>query len=115
MRLFPQGETQARHNQSTERRREPRHSAGAQATIQFISGSQFMVQLADVSLHGCCIRGETERLQQGRIVSIGLHDHPMIDGIVRWVRADTVGLEFLHPIPVERHESHDLMDTGFGD
>ncbi|GGY95370.1 hypothetical protein GCM10011614_07590 [Novosphingobium colocasiae] len=97
-----------------ERRRETRHNSAVTVMLQFASGSRTSVQLTDVSLHGCCIRGDSDRLHQGRILSIGLNDHPMLDAIVRWVRDDTAGMEFLHPVPVERREWHDLMDSGFG-
>lgn len=109
MRLPPQIDAPA-----VERRREHRHNAATGATLQFASGSRIAVELADVSLHGCCVRGGEGRLQQGRILSVGLGDHPMLDGIVRWVRQDTAGMEFLRPIPVERFEWHELMETGFG-
>lgn len=68
--------------------------------------------LSDVSLHGCCVVAGAEAFRQGSFVAIGIGDHPCLPAIVRWVRAHAVGMEFLHPVPAERMEWHDLMDMG---
>lgn len=95
-----------------ERRREPRHTTCFEARVESTRGSTMDVVLADVSLHGCCVRGESEWLRQGAFVSIGLGNSPTLAAIVRWVRGDAAGMEFLRPVPNECHEWHDLMDYG---
>ena len=95
-----------------ERRRERRHTIRFSAIVETARGGRIPVLLADVSLHGCCVQAETEALRQGAIVSIALGDDPALSAIVRWVRGAAAGLEFLHAVPHDRVEWHDLMDFG---
>ncbi|TCM40027.1 MULTISPECIES: PilZ domain-containing protein [Novosphingobium] len=96
-----------------ERRREDRHITCHEATLESLRGGCMGVQLADVSAHGCSVRGEATWLRQGAFVSIRLGTSAKLDAIVRWVRGDAAGMEFLHPVPADRFDWHDLMDFGF--
>jgi len=95
---------------ATERRREPRVTTRFNAVLQMSDGVSNEVQLADVSAHGCCVRGDAEGLRIGRFVSIGLDEDSMLQAVIRWVRDGTAGMEFLRPIPPEQVEWHDLME-----
>jgi len=94
-----------------DRRREPRHSTCFEATLEFSNGSYASALLADVSLHGCCIRTDADWLRQGAFVSIGLGAEPKMPAIVRWVRGNAAGMEFLRQVPVNRTDWHTLMDA----
>jgi hypothetical protein len=93
-----------------ERRREARVKARYRATLQFSDGTSDGVHLADISMHGCCIRSDSEGLRIGRFVSIGIDEEPMLQAVIRWVRDGAAGMEFLRPIPPERSEWHELID-----
>ena len=97
-----------------ERRRETRHPAWASAHIANAAGETQGVALADVSEHGCAIRGEAGWLRTGGFVAIRLGDEPPLQGIVRWIRDGAAGMEFLRPIPPDRVEWHDLLNASFG-
>ena len=96
----------------SERRREERRPTSFEATLEFSNGGRASVMLADVSLHGCCVRTEAERLRQGAFVSIGMGAEPKIPAIVRWVRGSSAGMEFLLQVPVEHADWHDLISNG---
>lgn len=95
-----------------ERRRERRRPIRFSAFLETSRGGRMDVLLADVSLHGCCVQTEAETLRQGAFVAIGVGEEPALPAIVRWVRGRTAGMEFLHAVPPERAEWHDLMDFG---
>jgi hypothetical protein len=99
---------------AADRRREPRHSTCFEATLEFSNGTYTSALLADVSLHGCCIRADADSLRQGAFVSIGLGAEPKIPAIVRWVRGNAAGMEFLRQVPIDRRDWHALIDNGLG-
>lgn len=95
-----------------DRRREPRHPTCFEATLEFSNGTYASALLADVSLHGCCVRTDADSLRQGAFVSIGLGAEPKMPAIVRWVRGNAAGMEFLRQVPTHRHDWQAMMDTG---
>lgn len=97
-----------------DRRRETRHPAWASAHIANSAGQSQGVALADVSEHGCAIKGDAGWLRTGGFVSIRIGEQPSLQGIIRWIRDGAAGMEFLRPIPPERIEWHDLMDVSLG-
>jgi hypothetical protein len=113
VRLAPAPDEDTLVDTMAERRREPRVAAHYQATLQFTQDDSADVQLADISMHGCCVKTEADGLRVGRFVSIGIDDEPMLQAVIRWVRAGSAGMEFLRPIPSERYEWHDLIDMPF--
>lgn len=97
----------------SDRRREPRYAARIEANIETASGEIGTATLIDVSEHGCSIEAEADWLRNGRFLSIGLGKKPKLQAVVRWVRGGAAGMEFLRPIPPERTEWHESMDTSF--
>jgi hypothetical protein len=97
---------------AADRRREQRHVTCFEATLEFSNGGQTPVLLADVSLHGCSVRADTDLLRQGAFVSIGLGAESKVPAIVRWIRGGSAGMEFLRQVPADRSDWHALMDTG---
>jgi hypothetical protein len=97
-----------------ERRRVVRSPAEVEALLLSSHGDEASVRLADVSSHGCNVRGEVPWLRPGSFVSIGFGDAPELRAIVRWMREGAAGMEFLQPIPPERTEWHALIDSPFG-
>lgn len=91
------------------RRKSSRVPAQAIAQLCSLDGETIRVVIGDVSAHGCSVRCASGWLRAGRFVSIALDDAPALRAIVRWVRDDIAGLEFLRPIPPERGEWHALM------
>ena len=56
------------------------------------------------------IQGNLDSLRPGSFVSIGIGECPLLGAIIRWVRADEAGMEFLRTIPADRGEWFALMD-----
>ncbi len=71
------------------------------------------MQLAEVSLHGCRIQTQEPWLRVGGFVSIYISQGEKLQSIVRWCRDGAAGMEFLHAIPAQYTEWHDLMDAPF--
>jgi hypothetical protein len=99
---------------ATERRKVVRSPAEVNALLLSSHGDEASVRLADVSSHGCSVKGEVPWLRPGSFVSIGFGEEPALRAIVRWMRGDAAGMEFLRPIPPERTEWHALIDSPFG-
>lgn len=97
---------------AADRRREKRHVTRFEATLEFSNGGRASVLLADVSLHGCCVRADTGSLRQGAFVAIGLGAEPKVPAVIRWVRGNAAGMEFLRQVPADRFDWHSLMDPG---
>ncbi|MEZ5744845.1 MAG: PilZ domain-containing protein [Sphingomonadaceae bacterium] len=98
---------------TAERRREKRHKAKYTAILQDSSGDRSEVQLLDVSTSGCNIRGDLDRFRPGSFVSIGIGENVLLGAIIRWVRGEEAGMEFLRAIPAEREEWFAIMDARF--
>lgn len=97
-----------------ERRRISRTPAEVNALLQSAHGDEAEVRLADVSSHGCNVKGDFSWLRTGSFVSIGFGEEPALRAIVRWRRGDAAGMEFLRPVPPERSEWHALINSPFG-
>lgn len=93
------------------RRKEARFAAWFDARLENAHGDGVDVLLADVSLHGCRVRCEERWLRTGSFVSISIESGNRLQGVIRWIRDGFVGMEFLRPIPSDRTEWLDLMDT----
>ena len=93
-----------------DRRREPRYDAGVKATMESSKGDRVDVSLAEISLHGCSVTGDATWLRTGSVVSIAITDAAPLQAIVRWVRGDAAGMEFLWPITSDRTDWHALID-----
>lgn len=100
-----------------DRRREQRHAVRYDAVLESARGESIPVRLADISPHGCNVRGLTDWLRPGAFIAIRLgndigDDEPALQAIVRWVRGDAAGMEFVRPVPAARRDWHNLMDLG---
>ncbi len=113
VRLAPAQDEETLVETVSDRRREPRVATHYLAKLQFSQDDSADVQLADVSMHGCCVTTDADGLRIGRFISIGIDDEPMLQAVIRWVREGSAGMEFLRPIPAERYEWHDLIDMPF--
>jgi len=98
----------------SERRRVSRIPAEVNALMLSSHGERACVKLADVSSHGCSVTGHVGWLRAGSFVSIGFSEGTGLRAIVRWLRDDAAGMEFLQPVPRERTEWHALIDSPFG-
>ncbi|MFM2302085.1 MAG: hypothetical protein RLZZ84_1821 [Pseudomonadota bacterium] len=80
-------------------RQTDRQSASGTVLVQSSHGERATKRLRDISTHGCNLVGETDWLRMGIFVTISLSSERSIQAIVRWVRGDACGVEFLRPIP----------------
>lgn len=94
-------------------RKASRLTARSVAQLSSLDGENVRVAIGEVSAHGCSIRCASGWLRAGRYVSIGLEEDAPLRAIVRWVREDTAGLEFLRPVPPESIEWRALMRAGY--
>jgi hypothetical protein len=97
-----------------ERRKVSRYPAEVTAMLYSSHGDEASVLLADVSTHGCNVKGEVAWLRTGSFVSIGLGNEPPLRAIVRWIRDGAAGMEFLWPVSSAQGEWHALMQSPFG-
>lgn len=102
----------ARQDTLDDRRRERRHATHFEAVLETSQGRRTSVLLADISHHGCCVQTDADELRQGAFVSIGLCEDSMLPAIVRWVRGQAAGMEFLRAVPADQTAWLDLMDLG---
>jgi hypothetical protein len=66
--------------------------------VQSAHGQSSTRHLRDISVHGCNLIGEAEWLKTGMFLTVHLSSERSIQAIVRWVRGDACGIEFLRPI-----------------
>ena len=97
-----------------ERRKVSRYPTEVTALLRAASGDQAEVRIADVSTHGCSVRGEAAWLRVGIFLSIGFDEEPGLQAVVRWIRDGSAGMEFLRPVPPESKEWHALINSPFG-
>ncbi len=95
------------------RRREHRYETWFDAKLETTHGDGVDVRVSEVSLHGCRIKGDVSCIRTGTFVAISAEGGRKLRAIIRWVREDTAGMEFLRPVPAECTEWHDLMDAPF--
>ncbi len=87
-----------------ERRKAVRRAVDTQVRVSNSAEERCDARISDLSLHGCNVKCEAVWLRIGAFISIELGEDRPVEGIVRWVRDDSCGVEFLHPL------SHDLED-----
>lgn len=98
----------------SERRRYPRQPAWAMAQLRSGQGEACEAVLTDVTAHGCSLRCDADWLRAGAFVSLGLEDDPPLTAIIRWVRDDCAGLEFLRAVSAEHIGWRALLDQPYG-
>jgi len=83
----------------------------ARALVTSSRGDSAAMIIANVSTHGCNVRGEAGWLRIGSFVGVALEDKPMLHAIVRWSREDAAGLEFMRPISPGNKPWNDLINS----
>lgn len=66
--------------------------------VQSSRGERCIARLRDISVFGCNLLTEADWLRNGSYISIRLGGDRSIQGIVRWARDGTHGIEFLRAI-----------------
>jgi hypothetical protein len=79
-------------------RRVSRRIAEAVATIKTSNGERCQARIRDVSVFGCSLICDTNLLRTGMFVTVQLTDDWSIQAVVRWVRDQMSGVEYLRPI-----------------
>ena len=79
-------------------RRIAHRSAEAAVSITASSGEHTEAAIRNVSVHGCNLQSDEGWLRMGRFITIGFGADRAVQGIVRWVRDGSTGVEFLRPI-----------------
>ena len=93
------------------RRKEVRTMVHAEASVASSHGDSAKMTIGNVSTHGCNIRGEAAWLRIGSFVGVSLEGGPPLKAIVRWVRDDSAGLEFMRPVPSGNTAWHELINS----
>ena len=75
-----------------------RQSADSVVSVTASSGEQTNAAVRNVSIHGCNLQSDEAWLRLGRFITIALSAERAVQGIVRWVRDGSTGVEFLRPI-----------------
>jgi hypothetical protein len=88
----------------------------ARALVTSSRGDSAAMIIANVSTHGCNVRGEAGWLRIGSFVGVALEDKPMLHApmilaIVRWTREDAAGLEFMRPVSPGNKPWNDLINS----
>lgn len=95
---------------ATDRRRNTRHKASGAATITNARGDTAKVRLTDVSQHGCAVTGTFDTMRVGAFITITLGSDKPVQGIIRWLRDGSAGIEFLWPLPTGSLEWNELIN-----
>ncbi len=93
------------------RRRSPRGIVEVAAQVVSSRGERAGMTIANISVHGCSIAGNAPWLRLGGFVSVDLRGGQSMQGIVRWLRDGTAGLEFLRPVPAGHGDWHELINS----
>ena len=88
-----------------------RNRVHAQALVTSSRGDSAAMIIANVSTHGCNVRGNAAWLRIGSFVGVALESTPMLLAIVRWAREDAAGLEFMRPVTPGNKPWHDLINS----
>jgi PilZ domain len=92
-------------SQSIEKRRISRRVSGRSVIVKSSHGERAKAVIRDVSVYGCSLTNDAPWVRVGSFVGIVLSAERSIQGIVRWTRSGTSGIEFLRPIPDAEAES----------
>jgi hypothetical protein len=80
------------------RRRVERQRADTLVPIASPSGEQTVAAIRNVSIHGCNLQTDADWLRMGRVIGIGIGPERKVQGIVRWTRDGSTGVEFLRAL-----------------
>ena len=93
------------------RRRARRLLVEMPASVRSSRGDEAEMTIANISVHGCNITGPAPWLRLGGFVTVSLDSGEEMTGIVRWVRGDSAGLEFMRSVPAGHAGWHELIDS----
>jgi len=79
-------------------RRASRLRSQTRTTIRSSHGDRAKALIRDVSIYGCSLECDAGWLRNGMFLTLHLNAEWSIQAIVRWVREDRTGVEFLRPI-----------------
>lgn len=81
-----------------EARRVSRKPSNLDVTIASAQGAETPVVIGDISTYGCSIGRNADWLKQGVFVWIRAGGESAVIGIVRWIREEAAGIEFVRPL-----------------
>lgn len=96
--------SQGMPTQSGQRRRAGRFPVRLVVDVSIFAGATYRSSLVDLSEHGCSLQSDSPPVKAGQFVTVNLSPSQQSAAIVRWVRGDLAGVEFLHPISSETVE-----------
>ena len=94
-----------------DRRKAIRHSVTAIVAVSDAFGDPVIMQVEDLSTHGCSLNGEAAWLRIGKILTIKLEDDSPVQAITRWVRGNAAGAEFFRPLAAEHSCWRQLLEA----
>jgi hypothetical protein len=103
------GASEARKTDS-EARRVARKPSQIDVTVTSAQGAETPVVIGDISSHGCSIGRDADWLKQGVFVWLRAGSEAAIIGIVRWIREETAGIEFVRPLAPGAYGLASLID-----
>lgn len=95
-------------------RKAPRRAVDAQAVMRTSCGDELLADLRDVSIHGCNVVVSGHAPRMGSFVSLSIGHARPVQGVVRWTREATAGIEFLRPLRADLEEWTDLIGGSTG-
>ncbi|MDE2596988.1 MAG: PilZ domain-containing protein [Sphingomonadales bacterium] len=93
-------------------RKATRHATSAQVVVLTTTGRDIRARLADLSDYGCNVRGNVSALRSGSFISLRLDGGKPVQALVRWVRDDAAGVEFLRPIGDDHPDWQEKVRAG---
>jgi hypothetical protein len=96
-----------------DRRKAARRRVKTDAVLETMKGDRIEGVIADLSMLGCAVKGPIDDLGISRFVSFAIKGEPPLQGIVRWVRDGSAGIEFLQPVPSELAGYHKLINRTY--
>jgi hypothetical protein len=93
------------------RRKAPRTLTSTEARVASSHGDSAIMIIGNVSTHGCNVRGPADWLRLGSFVAVGIEGSAPLQAIVRWVRDDSAGLEFMRPVPSDNMAWRAMLDS----
>ncbi len=95
-------------------RKAPRRAVDAQAVMRTSGGDELLADLRDVSIHGCNVVVSGDAPRMGSFVTLSIGSARPVQGVVRWTRETTAGIEFLRPLRADLEEWTDLVGGSSG-
>jgi hypothetical protein len=93
------------------RRKVARAIVQVEASVTSSRGDSAKMTINNVSTYGCNITGDAGWLKMGSFVGVALEGGQPLQAIVRWLRDDSAGLEFLRPVPAGNAAWHDVINS----